>query len=78
MVLHRSPVLDSGIAAEYSPHPHMLTGCLIGVRFIAGSLGCSGEDRTFLAIKGSWSIWYSLGGAFPNDTNTKEIQKNGI
>lgn len=52
VALLRSLVLDSEIAAEYSPHPGILTGCLLGVRFIARSLGFSGEERNLLAIKG--------------------------
>lgn len=76
MVLHRCPVLDSEIAAEYSLYQKILIKCLLGVRFIARYLWFSGEEaRTLCALKRLLNIQYSLGGSH---TNTKRILMHGM
>ena len=65
MVLCISPVLDSEIAAEYSARPQVLIRCLLGVRYIAESLGLSGEDRTLSAIKGLPEYMVQFGRGLP-------------
>lgn len=65
VLLHISRVLDSEIAAGYSALPQILIGCLLGVRYIAKSLGLSGEERTLSAIKGLLEHMVQFGRGLP-------------